>query len=114
MVNTNPHLPSTNAPRSRSSLTAGLCLSLFGGPFIAGFALVVLHSWVLGPILWAVVVTILDGLVPERERTAAKRAAVRGWLWFMDGVLLDWIEHGDRETAEVANSLVDSLVVLLG
>ena len=57
---------------------------------------------------------ILDGLVPERERTAAKRAAVRGWLWFMDGVLLDWIEHGDRETAEVANSLVDSLVVLLG
>jgi len=67
MVNTNdnqtianPHPRSAYAPRSRSSLTAGLCLSLFGGPFIAGFGLVALHSWVLGPILWAVVVTILD------------------------------------------------------
>src|SRR5262249_35167168 len=27
---------------------------------------------------------ILDGLVPEAERTPAKRAAVRAWLWFMD------------------------------
>jgi AcrR family transcriptional regulator len=56
---------------------------------------------------------ILDGLVPEAERTPAKRAAVRGWLWFMDGVLLDWIEHGDREAAKVADSLVDSLTALL-
>lgn len=56
---------------------------------------------------------ILDGLVPEKERTPAKRAAVRGWLWFMDGVLLDWIEHGDREAAEVADGLVDSLLALL-
>ena len=57
---------------------------------------------------------ILEGLVPEAERTPAKRAAVRGWLWFMDGVLLDWIEHGDRDVDEVADSLVDSLVDLLG
>ena len=57
---------------------------------------------------------ILEGLVPEAERTPAKRAAVRGWLWFMDGVLLDWIEHGDRDADEVADSLVDSLVDLLG
>src|SRR5436190_13645410 len=57
---------------------------------------------------------ILEGMVPELERTPAKRAAVRGWLWFTDGVLLDWIEHGDRDVAEVADSLVDSLVDLLG
>ena len=34
---------------------------------------------------------ILEGLVPEAERTPTKRAAVRGWLWFMDGACLDWI-----------------------
>src|SRR5436190_3489005 len=56
---------------------------------------------------------ILDGLVPEAERTPARRAAVRAWLWFMDGVLLDWIEHGDRSADEVADSLVDSLLALL-
>jgi AcrR family transcriptional regulator len=56
---------------------------------------------------------ILDGLVLPADRTAAKRGAVRGWLWFMDGVLLDWIEHNDRSADEVADSLVDSLVALL-
>ena len=25
----------------------------------------------------------------------ARRAAVRAWLWFMDGAILDWLEHGD-------------------
>jgi hypothetical protein len=56
---------------------------------------------------------ILDGVVPEAERTPAKRAAVRGWLWFMDGVLLDWIEHSDRDAGEVADGLVESLQALL-
>jgi AcrR family transcriptional regulator len=56
---------------------------------------------------------ILDGLVPERERTPAKRAAVRAWLWFMDGVLLDWIEHRDRDPDAVADQLVGSLTALL-
>src|SRR4051794_40283785 len=56
---------------------------------------------------------ILDGLVPEAERTPAKRAAVRGWLWFMDGVLLDWIEHADRAPSDVADGLVDSLQAVL-
>jgi AcrR family transcriptional regulator len=56
---------------------------------------------------------ILDGLVTEAERTPAKRAAVRGWLWFMDGVLLDWIEHRDRGADEVADSLVQALTGLL-
>ena len=56
---------------------------------------------------------ILDGLVPEAERTPAKRAAVRAWLWFMDGVLLDWIEHGDRDADAVTDQLMDSLMALL-
>jgi AcrR family transcriptional regulator len=56
---------------------------------------------------------ILEGLVPEPERTAAQRAAVRAWLWFMDGVLLDWIEHGDRDYDAVADQLVASLTALL-
>ena len=56
---------------------------------------------------------LVDGLVPEAERTPAKRAAVRAWLWFMDGVLLDWIEHGDRDADQVSEQLVDSLVALL-
>ena len=56
---------------------------------------------------------ILDGLVPEAERTPSRRAAVRAWLWFMDGVLLDWIEHGDRDAAAVTDQLVESLVALL-
>jgi AcrR family transcriptional regulator len=56
---------------------------------------------------------ILDGLVPEPERTPAKRAAVRAWLWFMDGVLLDSIEHGDRDADAVSDQLVGSLVALL-
>jgi AcrR family transcriptional regulator len=56
---------------------------------------------------------IIDGLVPEPERTPAKRAAVRAWLWFMDGVLLDWIEHGDRDADAVSDQLVESLTALL-
>src|SRR5438067_6728450 len=44
---------------------------------------------------------ILEGLLPKKKQTPRARAAVRGWLWFMDGVLLDWIEHGDRKPAEI-------------
>ena len=54
---------------------------------------------------------IIDGLVPHP--TPGKRAAARAWLWFMDGVLLDWIEHRDREAGAVADQLTDSLVALL-
>lgn len=56
---------------------------------------------------------IIAGLVPEAERTPAKRAAARAWLWFMDGVLVDWIEHRDRDAGAVADQLTNSLVALL-
>jgi AcrR family transcriptional regulator len=56
---------------------------------------------------------LLDGLVPAADRTPAKRAAVRAWLWFMDGVLLDWVEHRDRDAEAVSAQLVDSLLALV-
>jgi AcrR family transcriptional regulator len=36
---------------------------------------------------------ILAGLVPGETPPPAVRAAVRGWLWFVDGAVLDWLEH---------------------
>ena len=51
---------------------------------------------------------ILSGLAPAPPPPAV-RAAVRGWLWFMDGVVLDWLEHGDMSRAEVRDFLVGSL-----
>jgi AcrR family transcriptional regulator len=37
---------------------------------------------------------ILSGLGPDGGRPAT-RAAVHGWLAFLDGAVLDWIAHGD-------------------
>jgi AcrR family transcriptional regulator len=53
---------------------------------------------------------ILAGLAPGREPEPALRAAVRGWLWFMDGVCLDWIEHRDLERDEVRSLLLETLL----
>lgn len=41
------------------------------------------------------------------------RAAVCGWLWFMDGVCLDWVGHRDLERAQVQALLADALPGLL-
>ena len=62
------------------------------------------------------------GSVPEvgaliaevRDRTSARileglgagdspqvRAAARAWLWFVDGAILDWLEHRDLDRAEL-------------
>jgi AcrR family transcriptional regulator len=70
------------------------------------------------------------GTVPEvgaliaevRDRTSARileglgsgptpqvRAAVRAWLWFVDGAILDWLEHRDLERAELGRFLLGSL-----
>jgi len=37
------------------------------------------------------------------------RAAVRGWLWSMDGVCLDWVEHGDLDRDAVRELLLGML-----
>jgi AcrR family transcriptional regulator len=72
------------------------------------------------------------GSVPEvgaliaevRDRTSARilaevgtgdpppprlRAAARAWLWFMDGAILDWLEHRDLERGELRDLLLGSL-----
>ena len=56
--------------------------------------------------------TILDGL-PGR-RTPQRRAAVRAWLWFMDGAILDWLEHRDLARAELQALLLRALEGALG
>jgi AcrR family transcriptional regulator len=45
---------------------------------------------------------------------AASRAAVRGWLWSIDGVCLDWIGHQDLSRAQVREILRGTLVGALG
>jgi AcrR family transcriptional regulator len=55
---------------------------------------------------------ILAGLFPDAPPPKA-RAAVKGWLWYMDGVLLDWIEHRDLERQEVRDLLLGSLAGML-
>jgi AcrR family transcriptional regulator len=72
------------------------------------------------------------GSVPEvgalieevRDRTSARilaevgageppppklRAAARAWLWFLDGAILDWLEHRDLERGELRDLLLGSL-----
>jgi AcrR family transcriptional regulator len=69
------------------------------------------------------------GSVPEvgaliaevRDRTSARilagigastpqaRSAVRAWLWFMDGAILDWFEHRDLDRDELCRLLLESL-----
>ena len=72
------------------------------------------------------------GSVPEvgaliaevRDRTSARiltevragdpppprlRAVARAWLWFMDGAILDWLEHRDLERSELRDLLLGSL-----
>jgi AcrR family transcriptional regulator len=50
---------------------------------------------------------ILDGLgtgAPPRVR-----AAVRAWLWFIDGAATDWVEHGDYTRQELLELLLGAL-----
>ena len=51
---------------------------------------------------------ILAGL--PNEPTPELRAAVRGWLWFMDGAVLDWIEHRDIDRRHLHGLLLGTLL----
>ncbi len=51
---------------------------------------------------------LLDGLAPDA--TPQVRAAVRAWLWFIDGACLDWLEHRDMERSQVRDLLLGTLV----
>jgi AcrR family transcriptional regulator len=50
---------------------------------------------------------ILAGLGPDGARPAT-RAAVFGWLAFLDAAVLDWIEHGDLTRAQLHGMLMGS------
>ena len=52
---------------------------------------------------------ILDGLGAGDHPPPRVRAAVRAWLWFMDGAILDWFEHRDLSRAELRDFLLGSL-----
>jgi len=52
---------------------------------------------------------ILDGLYPEQAPPKA-RIAVNGWLWFMDGACLNWIEHRDVSREELRDLLLGVLM----
>jgi AcrR family transcriptional regulator len=50
---------------------------------------------------------ILEGLGAGPQPKA--RAAVRAWLWFVDGAVLDWLEHRDLDRGELGELLLGSL-----
>jgi AcrR family transcriptional regulator len=52
---------------------------------------------------------ILEGLGAGDPPPPKLRAAARAWLWFMDGVILDWLEHRDMSRTEVRDLLLASL-----
>jgi AcrR family transcriptional regulator len=45
---------------------------------------------------------------------AAARTAVNGWLWFVDGAILDWLEHRDLQRDELRELLLNGLRGALG
>jgi AcrR family transcriptional regulator len=53
---------------------------------------------------------ILEGLRPPGGPTpAALRAAVNGWLWFMDGAITDWLRHRDIAREQLLGLLLGTL-----
>ena len=52
---------------------------------------------------------ILQGISPAGAAPPL-RAAVRGWMWFMDGAILDWIEHRDIERERLQGLLLGTLL----
>jgi AcrR family transcriptional regulator len=52
---------------------------------------------------------IVEGLGAGDPPPPKLRAATRGWLWFMDGAILDWLDHRDMSRAELRDFLLGSL-----
>jgi AcrR family transcriptional regulator len=52
---------------------------------------------------------IAGALWPDGPAPPALRAAVRGWLWFVDGACLDWLEHADLDRAKLRTLLAGAL-----
>ncbi len=52
---------------------------------------------------------LLQAIAPDGP-TPAVRTAVEGWLWFMDGACLDWLDHRDMGREELRNLLLGTLL----
>jgi AcrR family transcriptional regulator len=52
---------------------------------------------------------ILEGIAPDGAPPPL-RTAVRAWLWFMDGAILDWVEHGDLTRDQLQELLLGTLM----
>jgi AcrR family transcriptional regulator len=52
---------------------------------------------------------ILAGIGPGTPAPGV-RTAVRAWLWFMDGAILDWAEHGDLTREQLRDLLLGTLL----
>ena len=52
---------------------------------------------------------ILEGLGAGDPPPPKLRTAARAWLWFMDGAILDWLEHKDMTRTELRDLLLGSL-----
>lgn len=55
---------------------------------------------------------VLDGLADGSGAPLppTARIAVRGWLWFLDGAILDWLDGGDVAREELLGLLVGTLL----
>jgi AcrR family transcriptional regulator len=53
---------------------------------------------------------ILDGLSPQGPPSPLLRTAVRGWLGFMDGACLDWVNHDDVDRQALHGLLLATLI----
>jgi len=54
--------------------------------------------------------TILSGVFAESPQPPGAPAAVRGWLWFIDGACLEWIAHDAIDREALRDLLVGTLV----
>jgi len=52
---------------------------------------------------------ILEGLGAGDPPPPKMRAAARAWLWYMDGAILDWLEHRDMSREELRELLLGTL-----
>ena len=53
---------------------------------------------------------ILGGLLVDGAHTPAARAAVHGWLWFIDGACLEWLSTGKPKRDQLLGLLLGTLL----
>jgi AcrR family transcriptional regulator len=52
---------------------------------------------------------ILEGIGAPDPAPPQLRAAAGAWLWFMDGAILDWLDHRDMSRTELRDLLLGAL-----